>query len=720
MSRMVFKNYGASYQLRIDNVEDLEKVQSLKEGLWAATSLPVSGLNCDPVFASYLDSDKNGRIRTDELKEALKWLFQSLANQERLSRSSDILRLDDINTTNIEGQKLRQTAELILSNLNCPESKEITLEQVRDVQNIMAKAANNGDGIIPPEAVGDADLSQLIITIMDSIGSVPDSSGKRGISQEQLEEFFQEAEAYLNWKAKGKIPAGKKQTDIMPFGPDTPEMYQLITNLDQKVEEYFTQCEMVRFDSRAASQMQLSVKELEELDFSNREVMESRLKTAPLAFPDQNAILDFNAKVNPFYQDMLVDLKEKVLTPIFEKPVTQLTKEQWEEVKNSFTHYQKWLEEKQGARVEKLGPEKLSLFLKGQYKNKLSQIIAKDRAVAEKLREIHNLEKLILYQRWIMELANNFVNFSKLYHPNFRSLFEMGTLVIDARELTFTMKVQNREEHKNIAEKSHLYLLYLKVVNREDKKDKFEIVAAVTAGDAGRLRIGKRGVFFTVDGKEWDAQVVDIVTNPISLWESIKAPFQQLGTFIGKQVEKFSTSRQSEMEKQTARGMSTLEKFTQPHTGSGATTTSAGVRDLLLGGGIAIAALGSAFAYITKALSEVRLIHILIALLGIGAIIVLPSMIMGFVKLRQRDMSAILEASGWAVNVYMKVTASLGKLFTHTVQVPKGSRKERRDLVVQFAQEFKYRSSRLRKIPIVHFIIAILILGFVFFVTVLE
>jgi len=52
MSQMIFKNYGGSYQLRIQDVQDLEKVQGLDETHWAATSVPIDSLNCDRVLAS--------------------------------------------------------------------------------------------------------------------------------------------------------------------------------------------------------------------------------------------------------------------------------------------------------------------------------------------------------------------------------------------------------------------------------------------------------------------------------------------------------------------------------------------------------------------------------------------------------------------------------------------------------------------------------------------
>ncbi|MDP8292538.1 MAG: kinesin, partial [Candidatus Orphnella occulta] len=130
MSELIFKNYGKSYQLRIQDAQDLEKIQVLGETHWAATSIPISSLNCDPVFISCVDTDQNSRIRIHEVKEAQAWLFRFLANRSHLSVCTDVLNLSDIDTSHPEGQRLRKVAELILTNLNSPGAKKISLAQV--------------------------------------------------------------------------------------------------------------------------------------------------------------------------------------------------------------------------------------------------------------------------------------------------------------------------------------------------------------------------------------------------------------------------------------------------------------------------------------------------------------------------------------------------------------------------------------------------------------
>ncbi|MBW1849482.1 MAG: hypothetical protein JRJ27_20710, partial [Deltaproteobacteria bacterium] len=422
MPKLIFENYGGSYQLKIKDSKDLEKIQVLDDAHWAAASVPINSLNCDHAFVSYVDTDKNGRIRTDELKAAQEWLFRFLANRSHLSEGRDVLNLSDIDISHPEGQKLKASAELILINLNLPGTQEISLSQVRDVQSIMASAANNGDGIIPPEATSDSDLAQFIVSVIETVGSTVDVCGKQGISQEQLEVFFQEAQSYLAWQAKGEIPKEDITTEIMFWGAETPHAYELMVTLEGKIDQYFVQCAMVRFDERVIAQMQLRPKELEEIDFTDQSMMESRLKNAPLAHPNAKGILDLEAMLNPLYVERLFDFREKVLKRVLEESIKQLTEKKWNKVKAVFVSYRLWLESKQGAKVEKLGVEKLRTYLNGSCRRRTSELIAKDLGAARDLNQLHNLEKLILYQRWLLELANNFVSFANFYSPQRRSL----------------------------------------------------------------------------------------------------------------------------------------------------------------------------------------------------------------------------------------------------------------------------------------------------------
>jgi len=141
------------------------------------------------------------------------------------------------------------------------EDKEIiSLSQVRDLQKIMAGSATNGDGIITPDATEEKEVSEFIKDVMDSVGTVMDASEKLGIGEEQLNLFLQEAKDYLNWISEKKIPEGKTKTEIMIFGNETPHLYEIFKDVENKIDEYFLQCAMVKFDERTAIRMRLKEK----------------------------------------------------------------------------------------------------------------------------------------------------------------------------------------------------------------------------------------------------------------------------------------------------------------------------------------------------------------------------------------------------------------------------------------------------------------------------
>ena len=94
----------------------------------------------------------------------------------------------------------------------------------------------------------------------------------------------------------------------------------------------------------------------------------------------------------------------------------------------------------------------------------------------------------------------------------------------------------------------------------------------------------------------------------------------------------------------------------------------------MVGAGLAIAALGSAMAYITKSLSQVHWWQMLVGVACAIIAVMLPTSIVAFMKLRKRDLSAILEGAGWAINARMRLTRKLGVFFTNRPKYPAHAR----------------------------------------------
>jgi hypothetical protein len=66
---------------------------------------------------------------------------------------------------------------------------------------------------------------------------------------------------------------------------------------------------------------------------------------------------------------------------------------------------------------------------------------------------------------------------------------------------------------------------------------------------------------------------------------------------------------------------------------------------------------------------------------GLVLAVLAVSALAGWLKLRRRDMSLLLEASGWAVNLQMKITRRVAPLFAYTPALPKDALIDRTDVL---------------------------------------
>jgi len=704
MKPIVFRNYGGIHQLRIESAEDLSFIHDLHPALWAATSVQLESLQCDPIFLKYLNQDGHGSIRSEHLRIALRWIFRLMGKRTRMGHSSEVLRILDLDISHKDGQKLKEAALHILGHLKANSSEEIGLEQVRVFQKTYVMNPPNGDGVLPVQHVSDPDAARLAAAVLEEIGGTRDISGLDGINEVQLLKFLDRAKKQLAWKA---LLNNYSSGEIMSWGEDTTDAVKMVFECDAKIEEFFWQCDLVRLDECKKEEIRFSKKDLDRLDGSSVGVIEAYLAQAPLQIPNAEGVLNLQGTINPYYKEQIKELQERVLVRAQPDSCGSLTRSKWGQVKAIFEPYFKWQAQKPSDGLGELPEITLREYLEGPGQKKLFKLLLEDRAVQDELRQITDLEKLILYQRWLLELANNFVNFSALYDPSRRALFELGNLVIDGREFTFTMKVQSRSEHKKIAQTSKMFLVYAEITGSENQQHNFEIVAALTSGDQGAIEIGKRGIFYDLRGKEWDARVVDLVRNPISLTEAIKAPFLKAKKLLTEKVELFAGSKAGSLEKATTEMVTKIEKgqsldqLARSPASPTPAVSSLGIRDLLLGGGIAFAAVGSSLVYLIGTLSQISLLKAGVVFMSIVAVVIFFSAFLGWNTLRKRDMTPLLEACGWAVNLRMYLTGRLGYLFSHMPHLPDGARKEHRDLVNIFLQKTGHGSVRRRRIGLV-------------------
>ena len=673
---MTFQRFGRSYHLRLRCAADLQDVLSLDEAHWVATGAPVGTINCDPTFLDLVDSDADGRILVYEIRQAVSWLLETLADHTGIDEATTTLALGAINTNTDAGRLIHQSARRMLDRLGLPDASEITLAQVRQIKAQIEGTPISEVGVVLDEAFEDESIRRFVADVIAATGGAPHPSGSAGIAEEPLASFLSQARAYLAWRAAGQVPQGAEASEIMPLGERTAAAFDALVAIREKVDQYFAQCEAVSCDGRTSAEMAPSRTELAATDFDSPEAIVEFMKRSPLAPVGGDGVLAFDQAVNPHYATALAALRSETIEPVLGEDFSnaqRLSAGQWLEVKRRLAAHEAWLAQKVGRAVEPLGADKLIEYVQPRYADAVRSRIAQSAQTAFVLDNIRLTEKLICYQGHLLELVNNFVSFPYLYDPTSRAMFEMGTLIMDGRRLNFSVRVDNRAEHAAISRTSVMYLLYVEVTPAAPAL-KYEVATAVTSGGKGNLAVGKRGIFVDIHGRQADARVVEIIENPISVAEALASPFQRIGRLVSGKIEAITTSAEKKLETTTTTAMNRAES-SSPAAPTAQPSRGLMAGGLLMGGGVAIAALGSAVAYITKTVAQVEHWWKILVVIGTALLaVMLPVSILAILKLRRRDLSAILEGSGWAINARMRLTFRQGRTFTRQPAYPARAR----------------------------------------------
>lgn len=159
----------------------------------------------------------------------------------------------------------------------------------------------------------------------------------------------------------------------------------------------------------------------------------------------------------------------------------------------------------------------------------LAREIAADLAVAPEIDAIASVEKLARYHRDLHQLVNNFVSFSDFYARK-TAIFQVGTLYFDGRACDLCVSVQDAGKHATLAPMSKSYLAYVDCTRPSGEK--MQVAAAFTAGSDDNLFVGRNGLFYDRKGRDWDATITKIVSNPISIGQAFWAPYKKLIRYV--------------------------------------------------------------------------------------------------------------------------------------------------------------------------------------------
>jgi hypothetical protein len=362
--------------------------------------------------------------------------------------------------------------------------------------------------------------------------------------------------------------------------------------------------------------------------------------------------------------------RTQVVTPLFGNTAS-IDAGQWARLSGGFAAHETWNNSKEGAVVECLGLERVRQLLAGDGEATVTALIAKDKALESEVSAIASVDKLVRYHRDLFTLLNNFVSFRDFYTPEVKAIFQAGTLYLDGRSCQLCLQVDDVDKHANLATLSRTYLAYCDCVRKgDDAEERMKIVAAFTDGDADNLMIGRNGLFYDRDGRDWHASIIKLLEHPISVREAFWAPYKRIGRIVGEQVEKWAAAREKEVQAKAAKGIAAAAATGEPLAATPFDVAKfAGIFAAI---GLAIGAIGTAIASLVTGLLKLSWWQMPVALTGVALAISGPSMIIAYLKLRRRNLAPILDANGWAVNTRARINMAFGASLTGVAELPAG------------------------------------------------
>ncbi|ENO75960.1 phage holin family protein [Thauera sp. 63] len=675
--RWRFFRSGGFDQVLIENADDLRHLGELDQKLWSVLACPTSGLEFDTRTLQLLDSDGDGRIRAPEVIAAANWVCTVLKTPDVLFRGVDGLPIAAIADDHPEGAKLLATAKKVLAYMGRPEADSVGVADLADPSRLFAPDHYNGDGIVPAELTPDAELAKTIGLVIEHFGALEDRSGKAGIDQDKVNAFFTAAQSVVDWHDQ----AVASPDSVLPLGEGTAAAAAVFDAVRAKVEDYFTRCRLAAFDERAATALNPADTTYVDLAVQTLATDTEGVAALPLAQVGAGRALPLQDGLNPAWEARIAALRDDVIKPILGARTT-LSHAEWQDIAARFDAYRAWLAATPATPLAAVPADTLRALLAGSVQAELTALIQQDLAAETAAAQVDALERLVRYNRDLVTLLRNFVTLSDFYNAGNKAIFQAGTLYLDQRSCELCLRVADMGRHAALAPLSGAYLVYCEC--RREGEAPITIVAAMTGGDADEMMVpGRNGVFYDRQGRDWNAAVVKVVEAPISVRQAFWSPYKRVGRMIGDQIQKFAASRDKAVEDKAAAGVAGAGAKVEAPAPAPAPAPQAfdiaKFAGIFAAIGLALGALGTALAAVVTGFLSLPGWQMPLVIAGILLLISGPSMLLAWLKLRQRNLGPLLDANGWAVNTRARINIPFGSALTGVASLPAGASRSMAD-----------------------------------------
>lgn len=654
-----FFRAGGVDQVQIRTGADIANIGQLDQKLWVALACPTRGIEFDSATLDLIDKDADGRIRAPELVQACEWAVSLVKDPDVLASGSDVLQLSSINESSAEGQALADEARRILALSGQEGAASVSLADVHGRLASLNAMPFNGDGLLNPVTlVEQPEHAALVARIMEAYGSAKGSDGQPGLGRAQLDNFFTDVQSLADWHLKAS-----HNTCTMPSEAQAVDAVKALNAVAVKVEDFFARTRLAAFDAKALTPISPSVEGYAALGLQVLSQGNDAIAALPLATVSADAALPLTSGLNPAWVGAMAALNQHAVRPLLGE-LDSLTVSQWEQLKAQLGPCQAWLASFPTSPLGDMGLEEAQALLASGMQEQLQAMIQRDEDEKQHSEHAVALEKLIRLQRDLLVLLNNFVSFSQFYSRQ-GAAFQAGTLYLDGRSCDLTVDVANPAAHATLAGMAKVYLAYCDCKRGSEKRS---IVAAFTAGDVDFLFVGRNGVFYDRQGNDWDATITKLIENPTSIGQAFFSPYKKFVRMVEEQVAKRAAAKDATVTEGLSAKAAAL-------TTAPAATAAAAVPAKKTDVGT-VAAIGVALGSISTVLVGIfsKFVElgpwIPVGLIGLILAISGPSMLIAWLKLRERSLGPILDASGWAINGRMKINMQLGNSLSQTAKVP--------------------------------------------------
>ncbi len=662
-----FANVGGTLRVKIARGEDIAHLDELDPKMWTVLSCPVTGLEIDDRSLAYIDCDKDGKIRVNDVVRTAKWITGVLRNPDVLLQGSDAIDIEEFSET-ADGAKLKASAKQILVNLG-KEGNTVSLADTADLEAIFAKTRFNGDGVVTEATAEDADVKAAIAAAVASLGGVADRSGAMGVNADMVEAFYAALAEYSAWQAAAVE---------LPFGDDTEKALAAYNALDAKVKDFFMRSKLAAFSPDSTASLDVQTSRIEAISAENLTGKSDEIAAYPIARITGKAEIDLTAPVNPAWAAHF----ETLMSIAVEPGKKTLTEADWAEIGAKFSAYTAWKGAKAGTAVEGLGADVINNLLTLDKKADILALIDEDIKLKEEAENIEMVDKFLHVYRDFYRLLRNFVTLNDFYTKDrsVSAIFQSGKLIVDQRECRFCMRVADMGKHNTMAAGSGMYLIYCDCTTKSQAA-KLSVVAAMTVGDVGDIFVGKNVIYYDNAGVEWDAVITKIIDNPISVAQAFWSPYRKMAKAVENLITKNAADKDAKiMSEATAKINAAPAALpaagTAPADPKAAAAAAppfdiakfAGIFAAL---GMAVGMIGTALASLVSELNDLVWWELILAFAGILLVISGPAMVLAWLKLRRRNIAPLLNANGWAVNAASKISIPFGETLTDEAEYPK-------------------------------------------------